>query len=68
MTVPPASPEAQEAVAGFAAAGNDLDALSAAIEKASFLDSIPGEERQKLRGERCPSEPPSAKRPADCTT
>lgn len=44
------SPEAQEAVASFAAAGNDPDSLSAAIDKAAFLDKIPGEERQKLRG------------------
>ena len=45
------SPEAQEAVASFAGAGNDPDTLSIAIEKASFLDKMPGEERQKLRGE-----------------
>ena len=49
MTVQ-ASPEAQQAVAAFAAAGNDPDALSAAIDQAKFLDNVPGEERQKLRG------------------
>ncbi|KAK9863274.1 hypothetical protein WJX84_001796 [Apatococcus fuscideae] len=51
MTVQ-ASPEAQQAVAAFAAAGNDPDALSAAIDQAKFLDNVPGEERQKLRAAR----------------
>ncbi len=56
MTVPAPSPEAQQAVAAFSAAGNDLDALAAAIDKASFLDGTPGEERQKLRGETVDAE------------
>ena len=43
MTVSPA-------IAAFAAAGNDIDALEKAIEEASFLDATPGEDRQKLRG------------------
>ena len=43
MTVSPA-------IAAFAAAGNDIDALEKAIEEASYLDATPGEERQKLRG------------------
>ena len=43
MTVSPA-------IAAFAAAGNDIDALEKAIEEASYLDATPGEDRQKLRG------------------
>lgn len=43
MTVAPA-------IAAFAAAGNDVDALEQAIEQASYLDATPGEDRQKLRG------------------
>lgn len=31
-------------------AGEDIDRLSEAIRKASFLDDTPGEDRQKLRG------------------
>lgn len=47
MTVPaPVSP----AVAAFAAAGSDIDALTSAIGEASYLDTQPGEDRQKLRG------------------
>ena len=47
MTVPdPVSP----AVVAFAAAGNDVDALSSAINEASYLDTQPGDDRQKLRG------------------
>jgi len=38
------------AVAGLHAAGDDTEALSEAIEKAAFLDVIPGDDRQKLRG------------------
>ena len=47
MTVSPA-------IAAFAAAGNDIDALEKAIEEASYLDASPGEDRQKLRGEPTP--------------
>jgi hypothetical protein len=39
------------AVAALQAAGEDIDALITAVGKAKFLDEIPGEERQKLRGE-----------------
>lgn len=42
--------DVQAAVAALQAAGDDTDALSASIAKASFLDEIPGEDRQKLRG------------------
>ena len=38
------------AIAAFAAAGNDIDALEKAIEEAAYLDATPGEDRQKLRG------------------
>jgi hypothetical protein len=38
------------AVATLQAAGEDIDALITAIGKAKFLDEIPGEDRQKLRG------------------
>lgn len=31
-------------------AGEDIDRLSEAILKASFLDDTPGEDRQRLRG------------------
>lgn len=37
------------AVAALVAA-KDVEALEAAISQASFLDSIPGDDRQKLRG------------------
>ena len=43
--------DANSAVSLLKAAGDDIDALSQAIIKASFLDDIPGEDRQKLRGE-----------------
>ncbi len=43
MTVAPA-------IAAFAAAGNDIDAMEKAIGEASYLDATPGEDRQKLRG------------------
>eukprot|EP00879_Flechtneria_rotunda_P005328 GHRR01005615.1.p1 GENE.GHRR01005615.1~~GHRR01005615.1.p1 ORF type:complete len:196 (+),score=69.96 GHRR01005615.1:221-808(+) len=39
-------------VASLAAAGDDLEALAEAIIKASFLDKVPGEDRQKLRAAR----------------
>ncbi len=39
------------AVSALHAAGDDIEALVEAIEQASFLDDIPGEDRQKLRGE-----------------
>lgn len=32
------------------AAGDDLEALVEAVDAASFLDSVPGDYRQKLRG------------------
>lgn len=38
------------AVAALHAAGNDMEALTEAIEQAAFLGDIPGEDRQKLRG------------------
>jgi len=50
MTVSPA-------IAAFAAAGNDIDALEKAIEEASYLDATPGEDRQKLRGMHPAPEP-----------
>lgn len=39
----------QAAVAALLAA-KDIEDLEAAIQQASFLDAIPGEDRQKLRG------------------
>ena len=46
-----ASPaDASTALAGLHAAGDDIEALSEAIEKAGFLDAVPGDDRQKLRG------------------
>ena len=51
MTV---APGVSPAVAAFAAAGNDIDALREAIDAAKYLDDKPGEDRQKLRGERLP--------------
>ena len=42
--------DAQAALAGIAAAGNDTETLAEAIEKAAFLEESPGEDRQKLRG------------------
>ena len=38
------------AAASLHAAGDDVDALVEAIAAATFLDSMPGEYRQKLRG------------------
>lgn len=40
------------ALAALAAAGDNAESLKAAILAASFLDEVPGEDRQKLRGER----------------
>jgi len=42
--------DAQAALAGIVAAGNDTETLAEAIEKAAFLEETPGEDRQKLRG------------------
>ena len=42
--------DAKAAVAALLAA-KDLPALEAAIGAASFLDNVPGDDRQKLRGE-----------------
>src|SRR5690349_13271705 len=38
-------------VAALHSAGDDIQALADAIIKAAFLDGVPGEDRQKLRGE-----------------
>ena len=43
--------DAKTAVAALAAA-KDISALEAAISQASFLDTVPGDDRQKLRGKR----------------
>jgi hypothetical protein len=43
------------AVARLHAAGDDEEALVEAIATAAFLDSAPGDARQKLRGERLSS-------------
>lgn len=45
-----------EVVAGLHAAGDDMDALVDAIQKAvaAGLENVPGEDRQKLRGEALP--------------
>jgi hypothetical protein len=50
-----ASPAA--ALAALHAAGDDLEALTEAVEGATFLDALPGEDRQKLRGEWQPRRP-----------
>ncbi len=42
--------DANAAVAALVAA-KDIASLEAAISTASFLDSVPGDNRQKLRGE-----------------
>lgn len=42
--------DAAVSVAALAAAGDDTAALCDAIEHAAFLDAVPGENRQKLRG------------------
>lgn len=47
-------PHADAALANLVAAGNDTEALAEAIKEASFLDSTPGEDRQKLRGRQRP--------------
>ena len=49
--------DAATVLAALAGAGNDLDALAAAIRGASFLDTTPGEDRQKLRGAQTRSSP-----------
>lgn len=41
--------DAKSAVAALLSA-KDIEALTAAVEAASFLDATPGEDRQKLRG------------------
>lgn len=41
---------AAAAVATLHAAGDDIDALTEAIEQSAFLMDKPGEDRQKLRG------------------
>jgi hypothetical protein len=46
--------DVNSAVALLKSAGDDIDALSQAIIKAEFLDNIPGEDRQKLRGTDIP--------------
>lgn len=43
--------DAASAVAALVAA-KEIEALEDAIAKASYLDNTPGEDRQKLRGER----------------
>ena len=43
-------PDASAAVKALDAAGKDTEALSEAISFAAFLDDVPGEDRQKLRG------------------
>lgn len=40
------------AIASLHAAGDDTEALMEAVQKASFLDAIPGDDRQKLRAAR----------------
>jgi hypothetical protein len=42
--------ETAAAVQALLAAGDNRQALKDAILKATFLDNIPGEDRQKLRG------------------
>lgn len=44
------TPDTASTIAALQAAGDDLDALANAIIQASYLDEIPGEDRQKLRG------------------
>lgn len=46
----PGSVDVEGAVVRIAAAADSLDALSMAVEKAAFLDELPGEGRQTLRG------------------
>lgn len=46
----PGSVDVEGAVARIVAAADSPDALSMAIEQAAFLDDLPGEGRQKLRG------------------
>lgn len=42
--------DTQAAVASLHAAGDDIELLTEALEKASFLGSTPGDNRQKYRG------------------
>jgi hypothetical protein len=62
MTVAtPASPaDISAALASLHAAGDDLEALTEALERAAFLDGIPGDDRQKLRGGSRVACPPAA--------
>lgn len=42
--------EKEAAVAKLTAAGTDLGLLETALQEAKFLESIPGDHRQKFRG------------------
>jgi|AntDeeMinimDraft_4_1070355.scaffolds.fasta_scaffold92197_1 hypothetical protein len=46
------TPNMESHVMKLHAAGDDLEALQEAVEAASFLESVPGDFRQKLRGKR----------------
>ncbi|DBA78260.1 TPA: hypothetical protein ACH3X2_008213 [Trebouxia sp. C0005] len=48
----PGSVDVEGAVVRIAAAADSLDAISMAVEKAAFLDELPGEGRQTLRAAR----------------
>ncbi len=48
--MPAPAEDAQAALAGIEAAGNDTESLAEAIDRAAFLEDTPGEPRQKLRG------------------
>ena len=50
-----------QAVEALKAAGDSIPKLEAAIEAASFLDAIPGDDRQMLRG--LPAIPPQCASP-----
>lgn len=41
---------AEQAVAALHAAGDDMEALAEALQRAAFLETMPGDSRQKLRG------------------
>lgn len=49
----PQLPDPERAVAQLHAAGDDIEALTEAIQAATFLKDTPGDARQKLRGARC---------------
>ena len=49
----PQLPDPEHAVAQLHAAGDDIEALTEAIQAATFLKDTPGDARQKLRGARC---------------